>query len=531
MSRFNIESFKSQVSIIRVLENYLVLRKEGAYFKALCPFHHEKTPSFIIDENKGFYHCFGCNESGDAIKFVQKFKNLDFFAAVEEIARLEHIELSFNEQSNAYFQNLEFLKQLNEFFKTHLKQNEKAKMYFSNRGIDEEDIEHFSLGYVPKKEEFLRFIDSLNARKKAYELGLVSEKEGVIFANRLSFALKDAYGKVRGFSTRELIKNPHLAKYINSKNSNTFNKSFILYNLCNAKTPAYREKELFIMEGFFDVIAAYKCGLKNAVATCGTAFTTSHLALIFKHIKTSELTLCFVPDKDAPGYKSVIRSLKLCFEQNFFNVKVALLMEKCKDLGEFYQLKGICDLKEHFTFYSGFEFYLRYHLKRLKNAVQKDNFLKEIITLIKNIKQYFIKEQCIQEACAVFGVNANVFNAKIIDKNTALNEDFNVKTCLKTALNNEEFKQRFNFFVSAEFLGEFAQSYKDFLQSSQMDAKLLELCADESINILKPAYFSLALKNLVKTHYLKALMQAKKAKDFQKTMQMSQKIAELSKPF
>lgn len=551
---FNIADFKERVSILRVLENFLVIKKEGYHYKALCPFHHEKTPSFVINEDKGFYHCFGCNESGDAIKFIQKLKNIPFKEALEEVAKLENIELLFNQNTNFFNKAINALNEINSYFFTKLNANEAVKNYLFKRGLNDEDFLTFGLGFVPKTEDFLNFLRAKDFLEVALKLALISkDKNGnfhSIYANRISFAIKDANHKIRGFSTREWIKNAKLGKYINSKNTEVFNKSFLLYNLSNAKNSVAKSNELFLVEGFFDAIALSKMGFKNVVATSGTAFANTHLALVLKQSKDKNLSLVFVPDKDEAGYKSVIRSLKLCFDNSHFNIKVAVLKNKVKDCGEFLQtlqnekleaLQRLLkeDLKaqqnflnEHFMLFNGFEFYLKFHLKRCKDSFAKDSFLKENINFLKNIKNFFVKNDLIKIASEVFKVDERIFNVKELKKVDFKQEkDELLKSCLKTALNNDEFRASFDYFVPSHLLKEYEKPYSDFKEHKELESVLLALLADEKIKELKKEYFTLALKSLVKNHLQDSLNEAKKQKDYKLAYEISKKITEFSKPF
>ena len=552
---FNLQDFKDRISILRVLENFLVIKKEGYHYKALCPFHHEKTPSFVINEDKGFYHCFGCNESGDAIKFIQKLKNIPFKEALEEVAKLENIELLFNQNTSFFNKALNALNEMNAYFLDKLEQNEAVKSYLYKRGLSEEDFALFGLGFIPKTEDFLNFLRAKDFLEVALKLALISkDKSGnyhSIYANRISFAIKDANHKIRGFSSREWIKNAKLGKYINSKNTEVFNKSFLLYNLSNAKTSLSKENLVFLVEGFFDAITLSKLGFKNVVATSGTAFANTHLALLLKQSKDKNLSLIFVPDKDEAGYKSVIRSLKLCFDNNHFNVKIAVLKAKVKDCGEFLQglekeeleklnedLKADLTkakedfLNKHFLIFNAYEFYLKFHLKRCKDSFSKDNFLKENIGFLKNIKNFFVKSDLVKIAAEVFKVDERIFHIKDLKK-TEFKQEKNslLKTCIKTALNNEEFKQSFDFFVPINLLGTFIKPYENFKTSKELTEELLTLLADENVKELKKEYFSKAIKSLLKNHYENLLKEAKNKKDYKLSYEITKKISELNKPF
>ncbi|ELJ8894748.1 DNA primase, partial [Campylobacter upsaliensis] len=161
----DLQEFKSRIDIVRIIESFIVLRKEGAFYKANCPFHAEKTASFVINVNKGYWHCFGCGKGGDAIKFLQDYKNLNFSEAVAEVAKLENIEFNFNSTQKEEF---DFLKELNEYFKANF--NEETLAFCKKRGLDESDIGEFELGYTGELEGLVRFLKAKNYLSLAKKL-------------------------------------------------------------------------------------------------------------------------------------------------------------------------------------------------------------------------------------------------------------------------------------------------------------------------------------------------------------------------
>lgn len=474
----NLEEFKARVDILRVVELFLPLKKQGALFKANCPFHSERTPSFVLNVEKAYWHCFGCNKGGDAIKFIQEIKRLSFKEAVVELAKIENIELSglFNASEKEEFQ---FLSDLNEYFKKNLNAN--VKEYLFKRGLNENDIFEFELGYTGDMEAFLSFLKAKDYLKIAKKLGYIRENnQGYfsLFINRISFCIKDNLARVRGFSTRELIRNPKLGKYVNSLKNDFFNKSFLLFNFDKAKEYAKLTKKILICEGFFDTIALHKQGFKEAVASCGTAFTLGHLSLI-KRLNVEDLKLVFVPDKDEAGYESVARALWLCFENEIFNTEVAVVKKNIKDIGEFLQKFKNENLKENLHYYDGMEFYIKHRLKG-KNEEEKFKLFKAFEKLFSSLDNFYLKANLVKKAALYFEVEEREFlkeRSKKKDFKKINESDLSLmdEKILKTALQKEVFKENLLFYTN-DFLGseeeknlkELLEKHKSFLENKEI---------------------------------------------------------------
>lgn len=489
----DMQEFKSRIDIVRIIESFIILRREGAFYKANCPFHAEKTASFIVNQNKGFWHCFGCGKGGDAIKFLQEFKNLSFNEAVSEVAKLENIEFSFSQKSPAEF---DFLKELNAYFKRNL--NDEARGFFTKRGLDEADMAEFELGYTGDLENLVRFIKSKNYEKIALKLGYLKQNQKgfySLFVGRLSFVIKDSFGRVRGFSTRELKSGGKLGKYVNSTSSEVFNKSFLLYHFESAKEYARVQKSLYICEGFFDAIALFKGGFKNAVASCGTAFTLSHLSLI-KRLKIEGLKLVFVPDKDDAGYEAVVKALWLCFENELFNVEVAVLKKSVKDCGEFMEKYGAENLKADLHYYKGLEFYILHHLKKAANAEAKHALFLKLKKLFDNLSNFYLKAELVKEAAEILKIDESEFLKARRLKQNAQNQRLKMQI-LKTALNDEEFKERVEFYA------------KELKESLENEALKRELLSDERVEIYAKEKQNEALKGYLIASLYKRLKAAK----------------------
>lgn len=228
----SIERLKQMIDIADVVGSYLELTKSGASFKALCPFHGEKTPSLIIHPQKGFYHCFGCGASGDAIKFVMEYEKLTYPEAIEKIAGLYNVSLSYTDvASNAPKSSL--LEKLSSFYQKRLESEPNALEYLKSRSVHTNMIERFEIGYAPASSETLRFLEGgFFSQNEALELGALAEENGRLYArfiDRLTFPIYAPNRKLVGFGGRTMGNHP--AKYINSPQTKLFNKSKLLYGV------------------------------------------------------------------------------------------------------------------------------------------------------------------------------------------------------------------------------------------------------------------------------------------------------------
>ncbi|WP_240652943.1 CHC2 zinc finger domain-containing protein, partial [Helicobacter pylori] len=280
----NFEGLKERIQIMEVLENYIDFYKIGANFKACCPFHDERTASFIVSPEKNIYKCFGCGVSGDALKFLQEYKKISFIEAVEEVANIYNYVLEY--ETNAKTEQNKRLKEIlayaNNLFKERLKNEPKVLNYLTQkRALSLEMIEAYDLGYCLHGD-----LEVLKERFDYSDLiacGLFSdknqEKELKSFCNyRITIPLKDSKGQIRSFSARlcipRLLKTNKAPKYINGRETCLFNKSFFLYNYHRALENIKQKKQVIICEGFFDVMAYEHFNYKNVICTSGTAFAT-----------------------------------------------------------------------------------------------------------------------------------------------------------------------------------------------------------------------------------------------------------------
>jgi len=322
-----IEEIKNRLDILDVVQQHVILKKKGANYWGCCPFHNEKTPSFSINVQKGIFKCFGCGAGGDAFTFLEKINNQTFNEVIQDLAQRFGIELPHSKSGSKEFteekQKLKSLmKEACGYYHDNLFSSpdaQKAFEYLQKRGITKEIIDEYGLGYSNKDfDSLLKHFKSKYTPELMEKAGLVlkTEKGSIIdrFRNRIMIPVKDIDGSVIAFGARavEAGQNP---KYLNSPDTVLYNKSRILYGIDHAKDAVITEDSAVIMEGYFDVISAQAAGLKNAIASCGTALTVDHIRLIAKYSKSRKIYLAF--DTDAAGLKASERSkevIKKAFE-------------------------------------------------------------------------------------------------------------------------------------------------------------------------------------------------------------------------
>jgi DNA primase len=328
----SVERVKAAMEILPLVEDVVRLRKAGSTYKGLCPFHSEKTPSFTVSPARGTFKCFGCNEGGDAITFVEKTENVDFVEAIELLARRFGVELEYEEASPEQDRKRRrderlraLLERAAEFYSRVLWDSElgaTAREYLASRGLEEEVCREFRLGYAPGGARLAsRALQEGYARDELRDVGLANSRGNDYFQRRIVFPLADARGRVRGFQARKLHDDdPLQAKYVNSPEGELFRKGDLLYGLDLARQAIAREERAVVVEGNTDVIALRQHGFLPVVASMGTALTEAQLRELTR--LTKRLFLCF--DADAAGQDATLRGMGLAVAQKF-DVKVVRL--------------------------------------------------------------------------------------------------------------------------------------------------------------------------------------------------------------
>ena len=421
----NVSKIKDRLDVVDVISGYLKLQKAGINFKARCPFHNEKTPSFVVSPERQVWHCFGCSKGGDIFSFVQDIEGVEFPEALRVLAAKAGIELeSFNpavkdDKTKLY----EVCESATKFFeKQFLSSTGKfALEYLKNRGVAEPTIQEFRLGFAPNDWNALgTFLKNCGySEDEIVEAGLAVKRNdgsGIYdrFRSRITFPIFDLNGQVVGFTGRIFESDDkEAAKYINTPQTRIYDKGRILYGLNKAKMDIKQADQCVLVEGNMDALMSHQAGVKNVVASSGTALTPSHLTLLHRY--TTNLGFCF--DTDQAGAMATKRGIGLALSQNF-NIKVIEINDKeCKDPADIIKKNAVAWSKSVSQAKPVMEFYfnkakagfnpnsadskknvisaLAPFLKRLTSQVEKAHWLTQLAFLLR------AKEEAIEADVAV----------------------------------------------------------------------------------------------------------------------------------
>lgn len=323
-----IEEIRETANIVEVVSSYLPVKRAGRSFKALCPFHPDKNPSLMINEEKGLWHCFGCGAGGDVFSFVMRIENVNFMEAAQILAERLGISFQWDKRESERAKLIEICEICADYWHDVLinrPEGEKGREYLKKRGLEQETVENFKLGFAPSDiRELLAIL-----RKKDFtpedlgKSGIFSKREDglyLLFADRVMFPIFSSEGQVIAFGGRVL--DDSTPKYINSFETPIFKKSRTLYSFHLAKRHILEKKQAIIVEGYMDAITLHEWGIKNVVATLGTALTQEHLHLLRRYAE--EIVLAF--DPDSPGMNAALRASPL-IEEAQLSARVMLLPE------------------------------------------------------------------------------------------------------------------------------------------------------------------------------------------------------------
>ena len=308
-----VDDLLNRVDIVEIIDARVPLKKKGKEYWACCPFHGEKSPSFSVSSNKQFYHCFGCQQSGNAIGFLMDYDHMDFVEAVETIAQGLGLEIPYEQgKGPSKPQGLDTLydtlQDCSQFYQQQLKQNPLAIDYLKQRGINGQTAKEFAIGYAPSGWRSIK-----GDQKQLVEGGMLIEKDNGQhydrFRNRLMFPIRDKRGRTIAFGGR-VIDPQDNPKYLNSPETKAFHKGDEIYGLFELRKSVVKIDQIFVTEGYMDVIALAEHGIKTAVATLGTAINNKQIEMLFRNCDT--LIFCF--DGDAAGKKAAWRSLESSLE-------------------------------------------------------------------------------------------------------------------------------------------------------------------------------------------------------------------------
>lgn len=403
--------------IEEVIGDFVSLKKRGANHIGCCPFHNEKTPSFYVSPSKGIFKCFGCGEAGDVVTFLMKHEHYTYPEALRYLAKKYNIEIQEEEQTEEQKERQserDALFHVSEFAQKHfadlLYNDEMGRAiglsYFHSRGLSDDVIKTFGLGYC--MDEWSAFTDY--ALKNGYSQNIL-EKSGLTivkedngrrydrFRGRVMFPIYSISGRVLGFSGRVLSKEKQAAKYVNSPDSEIYNKSHILYGLYQARNAISRNDKCYLVEGNIDVISMYQSGIQNSVASCGTSLTTEQIRLIKRY--TQNITVLY--DGDAAGIKAALRAVNMLFEEGM-HVRVVLFPDG-EDPDSYAQKYGSTQLQEYLASHE--DNFIVYKTKVLLEDVKKDPIrkaeaMKEIVNTIALVPDLLERQAYIAQCASLF---------------------------------------------------------------------------------------------------------------------------------
>lgn len=411
IDRATVDRIYAAADIVEIVSDFVTLRKKGVNYQACCPFHNEKTPSFIVSPAKGLFKCFGCGKGGNAVTFVMEHEKLSYTEALKYVARKYGIEVQEKEltpQEKQHNDDRESMMVLNswaaDYFRRALLETDEGLSvglsYFRKRGFTDATVKKFQLGYCPSKGDAF----STEALRAGYKeqfitdtgLGIKRETGGWYdrFAGRVIFPVHSISGRIIAFGGRTLRTDKNTAKYLNSPESAVYSKSHSLYGLYQAKNAVTRENYCILVEGYTDVLQMHQSGVENVVASSGTSLTTDQIKLISRF--THNVTVIY--DGDTAGIKASLRGIDMILKEGL-NVRVVLLPPE-DDPDSFARARSAAEVKEYIQAHE--EDFIRFKTRLLMNEaagdpIRKAELIADIVESISVIpdpimRSVFIKD-------------------------------------------------------------------------------------------------------------------------------------------
>ncbi|MFW6006455.1 MAG: DNA primase [Bacillota bacterium] len=417
------EKVRNSVDIVNVISEYIELKKVGNNFKGLCPFHQEKTPSFTINPDQQFYHCFGCGAGGDVFEFLMEIENISFKEAINLLADRAGIEPpSRTNRQREYYNKRDKVVEINNlaakfyhYLLLNKKVGESALSYLKNRGFKEDDIEKYYLGYAPDRwKSLLNFLAKKGYDKEELiQAGLVRKKNNNYydrFRGRIIFPIFNIRDEVLAFGGRILDENSNMPKYLNSPGTIVYNKGDNLYGINWAKSSIRKSGNAIIMEGYTDVLTAHRAGINNAVASLGTALTNSQARVLNRFAETVYIAY----DADTAGAAATLRGLDI-LKKTGLEVKVITLPEG-EDPDDFIQNYG----KEKFKKLQQealnlFDFKIKQIIGDKDNfeAEEKINLSHRLIKLLSNIEDAIEQDIYVEKVAVRMNIDKELIKNEI----------------------------------------------------------------------------------------------------------------------
>lgn len=502
----SVERLKASIDIVDVISRYIEVKKAGATYKACCPFHDEKTPSFVINHNKGYYHCFGCGVSGDSIKFVMEYEKIDFQSALESLAKMFNVSLDYTDSGYKPNEDYRILEKLNVFYMQNLSPS--IREYIKSRGITDSLRDRFELGYAPKSHEVVKFMQdnflNLNAATEAKMLWRDDKNRYVAYlSERLTFPIRNENNKLVAFGGRILTNSTTQAKYKNTSNTELFNKSRILYGYNVAKDSIYKKAEIIITEGYMDTIMLHQAGFTNAVGTLGTALTKEHLPLISK----GNPKVIVAYDGDRAGISAALKAANLLSLARKDGGVV--IFKDGLDPADMVQGGKIKELKELFSNpIPLIEFVLVDILNKydLQNPMQKDSCLNESISFLKQLSVVVFEEY---KSWLSYRLNIPQHLIKInkpfeVLQSKIRNDSFYgiaEKCVIKSILEDESLLDLALNYLDIDMFKSQRGAYLKLLNGELEDSELIAIMCDENVIALNKKELKEQIIMIIAKHY------------------------------
>ncbi len=502
----SIETLKASIDIVDVIGNYVELKKAGASFKANCPFHGEKTPSFVVSPTKQFYHCFGCGVSGDAIKFVMEMEKLTYPEAIEKLASMYNFSLQYTKGSSDYSDAKRVLEIMQKWYRANLTHNQTATKYLQDRSISNSSIEAFGVGFVPDAGAVMGFVKSQSLpMPKVEEAGIIARGErGDYYARlhqRITFPIYAPNGGLVGFGGRTITDHP--AKYINSPQTKLFNKSRLLYGYHRAKEHIYAKKQLIVCEGYLDVIMFHQAGFTTAVATLGTALTAEHLPLLHK----GEPRVILAYDGDKAGVAAALKAARLLASHSFDGGVV--LFPDGQDpadliaAGEVAKVDGLLRGAKPLIPFVLEQIAGMYNLS---NPTQKEAAFGEMRSFLQTLSP-IMQETYIPAAATQLGVSAGLFgsgrnNADVRQRFEQTKEDPEWQSIIKTIIEKPTLIDEVMDVIGVEMVGSYRDAMDALLRGEMEHPSVLHISMNDKIPTLDDDEVRMALLRQLEIYYL-----------------------------
>lgn len=424
-----IEEVRHRTNIVDIIGQYVQLKKSGKNYMGLCPFHEERSPSFSVAEDKQIFHCFGCGKGGTVFNFLQEIEGISFPESVKRVADLEHLSVDFdwseprevadtpeNQQRRSLLQLHSKAAELYHHILVNTKIGEPALNYLLERGLTQELIETFQIGFAPQKRDFLsQVFKNEQLDETLFEpSGLFVQRDNGTFLDRfyqrIMFPINDPQGNVIAFSGRLLktadFPGDEMPKYLNSPETTLFNKRETLFNFDKARKEIRKENTVLLFEGFMDVIAAWQSGVKSGVASMGTSLTNEQIRRLERVAK--EVVICY--DGDNAGVQATNRAIQLLQENSHFDLSIVSIPEKL-DPDEYvrkYGAEAFQNLSNHGR-ETVFSFKMNYHrlTRNMNNEKEQLDYVNELLRELTNVQSPLERDRYLNQIAQEFQLSVH----------------------------------------------------------------------------------------------------------------------------